>query len=438
MSLAPRPNADLDSALAEAEARYVARNPASKAAYDFACRAMPGGNTRTSLFYTPFPLTLSHGAGARVTDLDRHSYADFLGEYTAGLYGHSHPVIRAAIDAALDRGITLGGHGEAEARLAAAMVDRFPSVERIRFTNSGTEANLMAVSTARAVTGRPKLMGMKGGYHGGLLYFADPSMPINAPFPLLLGRYNDLDGCRELIRRHRDELACVILEPMLGSAGCVPATQGFLAMLREETAKAGALLIFDEVMTSRLGPGGLQGRHGIAPDLTSFGKYIGGGLTFGAFGGRAELLDRFDPRRPDAIPHAGTFNNNVLTMNAGLAGLTKIYTKEAAEAFNAQGDRLRERLNGLAVRRGLPVQFTGIGSMMSIHFRDGAIDSYEAVQAGNLALRPLLQFDLFERGVYAARRGMFNLMLPMRDEDFDILASALDEFFEVRAGLLAN
>ena len=438
MPLAERANADLASALAEAEARYVASNPASRAAFEAACRVMPGGNTRTSLFYTPFPLTLRSGAGASVSDVDGHDYVDFLGEYTAGLYGHNNPLIRQAIDRALDLGIVLGGQNETEAELARVLVERIPCFERVRFTNSGTEANLMAISTARAVTGRPKVMGMRGGYHGGLLYLADPSMPINVPFPFVLGGYNDLEGCRALIREHGRELACVILEPMLGSAGCVPARPEFLAMLREETRAAGALLLFDEVMTSRLGPGGLQGRHGITPDLTSLGKYVGGGLTFGAFGGRAEYLDRYDPRRPDAIPHAGTFNNNVLTMSAGLVGLTQVYTAKVAETFNARGDALRERLNGLARTRGLPVQFTGIGSMMSIHFRGGSVDSYEAVQAGNLALRPLLQFDLFERGVYMARRGMLNLMLPMRDADFDSLAEALDEFFEVRAGLLAT
>ncbi len=437
MSLAAQRNVDLGSALAEAEARYIENNPQSRARFEAACAVMPGGNTRTSLYYSPFPLTLVSGQGARVQDVDGHDYVDFLGEYTAGLYGHSNPIIRKAIDGALDQGIVLGGQNEVEAELAAAVVDRFPSIERVRFTNSGTESNLMAISTARAITGREKVMAMKGGYHGGLLYFAAPEMPINAPFPYIIGRYNDIDYCRDLIQQHGDDIACVILEPMMGSAGCVPATREFLAMLREETERAGAMLIFDEVMTSRLGPGGLQGRLAITPDLTSLGKYIGGGLTFGAFGGRADILDRYDPRRPDAIPHAGTFNNNVLTMSAGLAGLTEVYPKDKVEAFNAQGDLLRERLNNLARARGLPVQFTGIGSMMSIHFRGGEIMNFEDVQAGNLDLRPLLQFDLFERDVYIARRGMFNLMLPMNEADFDTLTAAIDEFFDSRASLLA-
>ncbi len=438
MSLARQSNIDLASALAEAEASYIANNSQSRACFEAACEVMPGGNTRTSIFYSPFPLTLANGAGARLTDVDGHEYVDFLGEYTAGLYGHSNPVIRAAIDRALDGGIVLGGQNETEAKLAAAVVDRFRGIERVRFTNSGTEANLMAISTARAVTGRTHVMVMKGGYHGGVFYFAAPEMPINAPFPFVLGRYNDIDFCRELIAEHADDLACVLLEPMLGGAGCIPAEPEFLAMLRAETARVGALLIFDEVMTSRLAPGGLQGRLGITPDLTSLGKYIGGGLTFGAFGGRADIMDRYDPRRADAIPHAGTFNNNVLTMNAGLVGLTEVYPKDAVEAFNARGDVLRGRLNGLAEERGLALQFTGIGSMMSIHFRRGRIRDFDDIQAGNMELRTLLHFDMFERGIYIARRGMFNLMLPMTDADLETLVAALTEFFDSRAGLLGG
>jgi glutamate-1-semialdehyde 2,1-aminomutase len=431
-------NSDLDSALAGAEARYVAANPKSRAQQERAMAAMPGGNTRTVLFYSPFPVTIARGEGCRVWDLDGREYVDFLGEYTAGLYGHSHPVLMAALRNALDGGVVLGGHTEAEARLAQAVVDRFPSIERVRFTNSGTEANLMAISTARAFTKRPKVMAMQGGYHGGVFYFVKPELPINAPFPFVFGRTNDADLTRELIRKHASELACVILEPMMGGTGCLPASREFLEMLREETRACGAVLIFDEVMTSRLGPNGLQGRVGVTPDMTTLGKYVGGGMTFGAFGGRAEIMDLYDPRRPDAIPHAGTFNNNTLTMNAGFAGLTEVYTAEAAEALNASGEALRASLNALARTRGLPVQFTGIGSMMAIHFRDGAIRTFADIQAGRQDLKPLLQFDLLAKGVYAGRRGMYVLSLPMGEAERDALCAAFEEFFDSRAALIAG
>src|SRR5207248_4663534 len=301
------------------------------------------GNTRSAIFVDPFPLTMARGEGAHLWDLDGHEYVDFLSEFTAGLFGHSHPAIGRALDEALDSGWNLGAQGAAEGRFAAAICDRFPSVELVRFTNSGTEANLMAVSAARALTGRDKVLVFSGGYHGGVFYFRGKGSVINAPFDFLLAEYNDIEGTRALVEPHKGDLAAILIEPMLGGSGCIPADREFLADLRALASETGALLIFDEVMTSRLAPGGLQEAHGILADLTTLGKYVGGGMSFGAFGGRRDLMERFDPRRPDAFQHAGTFNNNVLTMNAGLVGLTEIYTPERSRALNAAGDRLRER-----------------------------------------------------------------------------------------------
>jgi glutamate-1-semialdehyde 2,1-aminomutase len=431
-----RPNADLASALHEAEAHYVARHPRSFAQHREAILAMPGGNTRSVLHYAPFPLTMARGEGAYLWDLDGNRYADFLGEYTAGLYGHSHPVIRAALEAALDGGISFGAQSALEARFAEALVARFPSVELVRFTNSGTEANLLALCTARAVTGREKILVFEGGYHGGVLYFREAVAPINAPFEFVRAPYNDIAGTTALIARHEAELAAILIEPMLGSGGCIPADVEFLQALRAAASRTGALLIFDEVMTSRLAPGGLQQAHEILPDLTTLGKYLGGGMSFGAFGGRADIMERFDPRRADAFPHAGTFNNNVLTMSAGLAGLTQIYTAEAAQALNARGDALRTRLNAATRDRGLALQFTGRGSMLQAHMRGGAIRSAADAAAGNAALRDLLFFDLLARGNWLAKRGMLALSLAISDQDCDQLVAAVEEFVATRASLL--
>ena len=436
MTVPATANTDIASAVAEAQARFAAANPNSQAQLQRAAKVLPGGNTRTVLFYPPFPLTMTKGEGCRLWDLDGHEYIDFLGEYTAGLYGHSNPVIRAAIDRALDNGIVMGGQNEAEAGLADAIVARFPAIERVRFTNSGTEANLMAVSAARAFTKRANVMVMAGGYHGSVFYFAPGGSPLNAPFPFVTASYNDVEGGRALIREQGAELACVIVEPMQGGGGCIQATPEFLNMLREETAKSGALLIFDEVMTSRLGPGGLQGLTGVMPDLTSLGKYVGGGMSFGAFGGRADIIDHFDPSRPDAWPHAGTFNNNVLTMNAGLAGLSRIYTPEVAESFNARGDTLREALNGLARKHGVEMQFTGRGSMMTAHFRTGEIRNVEDAMAGRNELRPLLHMDMVAQGIYPAARGMFTLSLAHGEDSFAALEAAMEEFMVSRRSLL--
>src|SRR5215469_6316389 len=303
-------NIDIGAALAEAEELYRACNPKSLAQHREACAALPGGNTRSAIHVDPFPLTMTCGEGARLWDLDGHEYVDFLSEFTAGIYGHSHPAIRGAIEAALDGGLNFGAHNALEARFAAAICARFPSIELVRFTNSGTEANLMAVSAACAITGRPKILVFKGGYHGGVFYFRGNGSRLNAPFDYLLGRYNDLSAVEALVQPHRRELAAILVEPMQGTTGCIPADRAFLAGLRTLADDTDALLIFDEVMTSRLAPGGLQEAHGIYADLTTLGKYVGGGMSFGAFGGRADIMERFDPRRLDAFQHAGTFNNN--------------------------------------------------------------------------------------------------------------------------------
>ncbi|KZD06775.1 aspartate aminotransferase family protein [Oceanibaculum pacificum] len=434
MSLATGTNVTLEAALREAEERFVAANPTSRRLHARAAEVMPGGNTRTVLFYDPFPLTLARGEGCYVWDADEHAYTDFLVEYTAGLYGHSNPVIQGAVEAALSEGIVLGGPNLLEAGFAAALCDRFPAVERIRFCNSGTEANLFALSAARAATGRQKVVAFKGGYHGGVLYFAGPN-PLNAPFPIELADYNDSEGATALIAALGGDLAAVIVEPMLGSGGCIPAELEFLQALRVATEKTGALLIFDEVMTSRLAPGGLHGALGLTPDLVTLGKYLGGGLTFGAFGGRADIMDRFDPRRADAWPHAGTFNNNVLTMAAGLAGLTQIYTPKTAVTLNKRGDKLRLRLNAAAAKLGLPVQVTGRGSMMCLHVAGGPVRRPGDVTMPK-ALRDLLHFDLLAAGQYIARRGMINLSLPMTDSDLDGLVEAFAEMLETRRSLI--
>jgi glutamate-1-semialdehyde 2,1-aminomutase len=428
-------NADIDAALAEAKEAYVKRNPKSFARFVEATAVMPGGNTRTVLHYAPFPIGIARGEGCRLWDLDGAEYIDFLGEYTAGIYGHSHPRIRAAVDRALDAGINFGGTNLTEAKFARAVCDRF-GLERVRFTNSGTEANLLAISVGRIFTKRPKVMVFNGGYHGAVFGFAGGGSLINAPFDYVLAPYNDMPATSALIEQHAQDLALVILEPMMGGGGCIPAAPEFLTMLRTETERVGALLILDEVMTSRLAPGGLQQVRGIKPDLTTLGKYIGGGMSFGAFGGRADIMDLFDPRRPDALPHAGTFNNNVLTMSAGLAGLTDVYTPEAARALNARGDTLRERLNALCRARNAPVQFTGIGSMFAVHFTRAKVASPADAAQGDQKLKELFFFDMVSQGVWLARRGMFALCLPIGDAECDRLAAAVEEFLASRRSLL--
>jgi glutamate-1-semialdehyde 2,1-aminomutase len=415
--------ADLTTRVAEAERRYRERNPESLRLHEARARVMPGGNTRSVLHVQPFPLTIFRGEGARIVDADGHEYVDFLGEFTAGLYGHSHPVILQAIRDALADGIVLGAPNRYEAELAAAVCERFPSIERVRFCNSGTEANLYALSLARVVTGKPGVLVFAGGYHGGVLSFRDAAgTPLNVPFPFVVGEYNDAEGAAELVAAHAHQLAAVVVEPVQGSGGAIPGAPAFLRALRDATEANGVLLLFDEVMTSRLSAGGMQQVLGITPDLTALGKYVGGGLAFGAFGGRADLMERFDPSRPDALPHAGTFNNAVLTMAAGLAGLTQVYTGAEIDRLNGLGDRLRERLN----TGDRDFCATGYGSMVGLHFSRGPVrrasDSPAAPE-----LRTLLHLHMLERGYWYARRGFVALSLPLDEQDVDGFATAAEE-----------
>jgi glutamate-1-semialdehyde 2,1-aminomutase len=433
---AARPNSDLNNALADAHARYAAARPNSAAIHAQARSAMPGGNTRTVLFYTPFPTAMQRGEAARLWDADGCEYTDFLGEYTAGLFGHSESRILSAVKAALDRGINLAGVGEAEGRLAQTLAARFPAIELVRFTNSGTEANLMALAAARGFTGLPDVMVARGGYHGGVLTFATEKNAVNVPMPMHFMDYNDTEGAAASIRALKGRLGAVLVEPMLGSGGCIPASREFLAGLRAACDDAGAVLIFDEVMTSRHAEGGMHALYGITPDLVTLGKYIAGGMSFGAFGGRAAVMNVFDGHRPGALSHAGTFNNNVWSMAAGNVAMGEIFLGEVVGALFARGERLRAALN--AACADLPMQFTGAGSMMAAHFRAGAITKRYDNTAAEEKLRELFFFDMLEAGFYLARRGMIALSLPITDADCDRLVQAVREFAALRRGLFSS
>jgi glutamate-1-semialdehyde 2,1-aminomutase len=422
---------NLDTELTQARERYVAQRPIGAAMHAEAREVMPGGNTRTVLYHPPFPMRISRGHAQRVIDVDGHEYVDMLGEYTAGLYGHSQKVILDAVRAALDNGISLAGHNVYEARLAREIVDRFPALELVRFTNSGTEANLMAIALARVVTGRPGIAVMRGGYHGGLLYFGGGGSPVNAPYEAIVLDYNDVEGARASIREHADRLAAVVVEPVLGSGGVIPATREFLQALQEEARAHGVLLILDEVMTSRLSPSGAAPLFGLTPDLLTLGKYLGGGLSFGAFGGRADLMGRFDPSQPGALPHAGTFNNNVLSMAAGLAGLTQVLDDARLEALNARGDRLREQLNAVMAPHGWVA--TGMGSMVGFHPVSGPVRSPADLADADDRRRELLFLDLLERGFYVAPRGFIALSIEVTDDDVDEFVAAVAEALAARS-----
>lgn len=426
----------LQAAVDNAKARYVNANPTSEARHRAATQVMPGGNTRTVLHFDPFPLTFVRGEGPYLWSIDDARYIDFLGEFTAGIYGHSEATVLDAVRAALDQGISFGGSNGLEHRLAELLCARFPSMDLVRFTNSGTEANLMALSLAVHVTGRQRILVFLGAYHGSVLSFGDGPSPTNVPHDFVLGDYNDVGRTRDLIRANRDTLAAVLVEPMLGSGGCVPGTSEFLHMLRDETTTCGALLVFDEVMTSRLSPGGVQQLEDLLPDLTSVGKYLAGGMSFGAFGGRRDLMRHFDPSSPSALMHAGTFNNNVLSMSAGIAGLTNVLTDDALTGLNARGDTLRGDINRVAARHDVVLHASGRGSLMTIHPATHALIASDGLTRAQALARELLFFELIDAGQWTARRAMLTLSLPITDAHCADLVAALDGILARHATLL--
>lgn len=378
---------------------------------------LPGGNTRSVLDFAPFPFRVVSAAGGELVDVDGHRYVDLCGNYTAGLLGHSPTAVRDAVVAALDRGWALGAVHEAEVDLAELVCDRFPTIEQVRFTNSGTEANLMAIGTALHHTGRRGVGVFDRAYHGGVLGFgsdvAGPHHPLNVPHPFHVAPFDDVDGLDDLFAD--DDLGCVLVEAVQGSGGCRPASSAFLHELRRRCDDHGVVLVFDEVMTSRLAPGGAQERFGVRADMTTLGKYLGGGFTFGAFGGRRDIMSAFDPSAGGALTQAGTFNNNVASMSAAVATLRHELTADRIVTVNERGDRLRSDLHAALDTPRLWV--TGLGSMNSFHADDDRV-------------LDLLFHHLLADGFYVARRGFMALSMEITDEHCDRLVWSTRRFVD--------
>ena len=413
--------------LGSASDRFIANNPKSLAQWEKASKVLPGGNTRTVLHYDPFPITIQSGNGTYLESIDGGIYTDFLGEYSAGLYGHSNPKITKALKKAVDAGLSFGAPNQWESLLAEAICKRFDSIKKVRFTNSGTEANLMALGAARAYTSREKIIIFEGGYHGGVLYFKKEPSPVNAPYQFISLPYNDTESVVSKIREHSKNLAAVLIEPMLGSGGCIPAEKDFLKAIRYETEQHNICLIFDEVMTSRNSSGGLQKILEIQPDLTTLGKYLGGGASFGAFGGKSEIMNLWDPTKPNFLAHAGTFNNNTLSMAAGLAGLTEVFTSEIATDLFNKGENFKSSLNSICERHSINIQITGLGSILGIHIGTEKIVRPYAYNQHDLNRLKLIHLEMANKGFLFAQRGYMTLNIAMVEKDTNEFLSAFEE-----------
>ncbi len=411
-------------AVAEAHAVYAAARPLSAAQADSAAKVLPAGSTRSVLDFDPFPFRVASAEGALLHDVDGFTYVDLLGDYTAGLLGHNPPVVRAAVEGVLDRGWSLGAIADNEHRLAELICGRFPSIEQVRFTNSGTEANLMAISLARHTTGRSDVAVFNGAYHGGLLYFGTGGQPLRAPYTYHYGDYNDLDSVHRVLEQHSSSIACLLMEPMMGAGGCLLGEPAFLAGVRQACTDHGVTLIFDEVMTSRMSIGGAQHRLGITPDMTTLGKYLGGGMTFGAFGGSAEMMSAFDPARGGTLTHGGTFNNNAMTMAVGAAAVGELLTETALDQLFERGERLRSRLRDIV--GGRAIQITGWGSILGIHPTAAEVRAPADLASVDHRVGELLFHALLAEGFYLARRGFVALSLAVSDEQIEAFADGFD------------
>lgn len=376
-----------------------------------------------------------------------------VGELSAGIYGHSHPVIREAIVSTFDNvGLNLGSTTSQEHKYAALICERF-NLERVRFANSGTEANMHAFNAARVFTGKNKVAVFNGAYHGAVFSFGSGKVASNAVNrdDWVFGKYNDVESAKAVIEE-TPGLAAVVVEAMQGAGGGISGTEEFLHQIQvrqrsryllyllpyactnkiqqESSRKVGAVFILDEVMTSRLAPNGLQGVLGLKPDLVSLGKYLGGGFAFGAFGGRQDIMSVYDPRSAAAVAHSGTFNNNTMTMHVGHAGLSKILTPEVNIEFNAKGDRYRQRLQ--EVTKGTKCSITGRGALFCVHFSDTGLRDIRSVAdiSERLDLHDLFWFEMLEDGYWVHRRGSIALILDTPDQELDRFVGCVEKFLQ--------
>ncbi|KAJ5116036.1 aminotransferase [Penicillium angulare] len=416
----------------EAIQRFQARNPKSFEHHEAAIGSMPGGNTRTLLHTAPFPIAMVRGEGTKLYDLDGHEYFDFVGELTAGLYGHSNPKIKEAMTSVLsDIGLSLGATNIYEKKYADLLCSRF-DLDSVRFANSGTEANIHALAAAREFTGKRKVVVFRGGYHGSVLAFGLGIAPNNVDREdWILSQYNDPDALEEVFTTHND-IAAVLVEGMQGSAGGIPGSKEFLRAIREQTRKAGTVFILDEVMTSRLHPGGLAATLDEKPDLKTLGKYLGGGMPFGAFGGRRDIMAVYDPRKQGSLSHSGTFQNNTLMLNAGYTGLAEVFTPDVTIQLNKKGEKFRTDL--LEIFEGTEFTVTGVGSLMCIHCTKMGLTSTqirakdEYAPYEDLDLKKLFWLEMMEAGFWIHQRGSIALNLAMDAEAMEAFVRAVKAF----------
>jgi glutamate-1-semialdehyde 2,1-aminomutase len=425
------------------ERRYRERTPRSRELLERTRRLIPTGHAGGMWYQMPYPVLLERAKGSRVWDVDGNEYLDLrIGDWVL-INGHCSDEIRDAIVAQLDRAVQFGSpEWDLAYRMASLLIERMPSVERVRFMVSGTETNLLALRLARAHTGRTKLAKATGSYHGiadvlvvgsSTISFVTNTVPPGVTpgvaqdvieFP-----FNDPDGAEEVIEREAANLAAVIVEPVMGAAGMIPATTEFLQRLREVTERHGIVLIFDEVVTFPIAYGGAQAYHGINPDLTTMSKAIGGGLPLAALGGREELMDLLDPEAHDGmapVTAASTFGGNQAALAAGIACL-ELLTPEAHARVQALSERGKNGIDELGRRYEVPLHATGLGHIFAMHWAPEPVVDYRTRMQDDSEKIVNLGIALMNLGYYHFSFGSFLLSTAITEQDIDDLIAAIEQ-----------
>ncbi|SDV47749.1 glutamate-1-semialdehyde 2,1-aminomutase [Chitinasiproducens palmae] len=390
----------------------------NQALFERACKTIPGGvNSPVRAFGSVggTPRFIARAQGAHIWDADGQRYIDYIGSWGPMIVGHAHPDVLQAVQAAMADGFSFGAPTEGEVLIAEEIAKLVPSIEQVRLVSSGTEATMSALRLARGFTGRDRIVKFEGCYHGhadsllvkagsGLLTFGNPTsagVPADVAHHTTVLAYNDVAQLEEAFASFGDEIAAVIVEPVAGNMNLVPGTPVFLQALRELTARHGAVLIFDEVMSGfRVALGGAQARYGITPDLTCLGKVIGGGMPAAAFGGRADIMQRISPLGP--VYQAGTLSGNPLAVAAGLATLRLIQTDGFYERLGTATTRLVEGLAAAAREAGVPFASASVGGMFGIYFSDQAPACFADVQHSDTARFNAFFHAMLDAGVYFA------------------------------------
>ncbi len=435
-------------------ANYAVANPKSAELHEKATRFMPGGDTRNSIFWDPFPLYITDGNGTILTDADGNRRTDFVNNMTTLILGHRPPEVTTAVAEQIDHGLSFPAPSPSVVRWAELMCDRVPSLDKVRFVNSGTEATLNAIRAARAFTGKQKLVKCEGAYHGNhdaiqisvappldLAGEADSPEAVKA-FPgisetsvddIFITPFNDIVAAERIIREHADDLAAVIVEPVNGQCGMVASKPEFLEGLRRITDELGIVLIFDEVIAFRIAYGGAQDYYGVTPDLTCFGKVVGGGMPVGAFGGRDDIMSMWDPSEDSAvIQHAGTFNGNPMTAAAGIATLENL-TPEKYEYLDQLGESLRSKLRALFAELEVPMGVTGMASLFALQFTSTEVVDYRTFATNDKNMLNTMFIGLLNEGFLMSNRCAGNVSTVHTEDDVDAFVTAVRNVLK-RAG----